>query len=383
LATIVKAAITSGNLTFSSKPVSSDVFIIAVPTPYRHTGSDIPNADMSYVQRAMDSVVPCLKKGSLVILESTSPPKSTEEIIIPSIKKAGFTPGEDVGAAYCPERVIPGRALDELIQNDRVIGAINQHWGEYASDLYRSFVSGRIFITEPTVAEMVKIVENTYRDVNIALANEISVLCEKLSINVWDVIHIANRHPRVHVHSPGPGVGGHCISVDPWFLVDKFPKETPLIHLARKVNDSMPVRVAEKIHILLEDKPNAKITILGLAYKGNVDDARESPAISVIENLRKLNPKFTIAVFDPHVSTKDHPTVGWKEAFQDSDLAVVLTAHDEYKYLEPKLVAPLMRQRIILDCHNILKPELWSLDGFNILTLGTPTFSFQNRVSAL
>jgi UDP-N-acetyl-D-mannosaminuronic acid dehydrogenase len=166
-----------------------------------------------------------------------------------------------------------------LIQNDRVIGAINQHWGEYASDLYRSFVSGRIFITEPTVAEMVKIVENTYRDVNIALANEISVLCEKLSINVWDVIHIANRHPRVHVHSPGPGVGGHCISVDPWFLVDKFPKETPLIHLARKVNDSMPVRVAEKI---LAAKVVKEAHIVG-SYKDGLSKTPEEEVVFIHE----------------------------------------------------------------------------------------------------
>ncbi len=214
LATVVKAAINSGNLTVNLAPAAADVFIIAVPTPYSHHGGAIPSADMSYVTAAVESVLPFLKKGDLVILESTSPAGTTRDLIIPMIEKRGLAPGADVGVAYCPERVIPGQALKELIGNDRVIGAIDQAWGEATRKLYKSFVSGEIFITEPTVAEMVKLLENTYRDVNIALANEVALLCEKLGVNAWDVIRIANRHPRVNVHKPGPGVGGHCISVD-------------------------------------------------------------------------------------------------------------------------------------------------------------------------
>ncbi len=180
-------------------------------------------ADMSYVESALRSILPFLRKNNLIILESTSPPGTTRDLIVPEIEKnTKFIVGKDIGVSYCPERVIPGKALIELVGNDRVVGSISEYWGEETRKLYRSFVSGEIFVTEPTVAEMVKILENTYRDVNIALANEVALLCEKLNINVWDVIKITNRHPRVNVHQPGPGVGGHCISVDPWFLVEQF-----------------------------------------------------------------------------------------------------------------------------------------------------------------
>jgi UDP-N-acetyl-D-mannosaminuronic acid dehydrogenase len=276
--------------------------------------------------------------------------------------------------------VIPGKALKELIQNDRVIGAIDQEWGDVVSRLYRSFVEGKIFITKPTTAEMIKIVENTYRDVNIALANEVAVLCEKLGISAWEVIEIANRHPRVHVHNPGPGVGGHCISVDPWFLVEKFPQDANIIHAARKINDSVPARVVDIIGKIVNGKKKPKIVILGLAYKANVDDARESPAIAVVDILKRKHPDFELVLVDPHVRHKDYATVAVEKAFQGADLAVLLTAHDEFKTLNPAEIGVAMAKRVILDTHNVLRAERWVPAGFEIHTLGTATVSSPSKV---
>lgn len=381
LSTIVKAALSSGNLDLSNKPQAADVFIIAVPTPYNHSDSGIPTADLSYVQGALDSILPLLKKGNLVILESTSPPGTTRKLIIPAIEKRGFKIGDDIGVAYCPERVIPGQALRELIGNDRVIGAITQDWAKQTEKLYRSFVSGSIFLTEPTVAEMVKILENTYRDVNIALANEMAVICEKLNINVWEVINLANRHPRVNVHRPGPGVGGHCIGVDPWFLVELFPNEAGLIHKSRNINDHMPFHVMETIQEILGSKTAPKISILGITYKANVDDIRESPALSIINLLRKNRPDATLAIYDPHVKSKDFPAIGIKETFEGSDLILLLSPHDEYKMLDPNEVGGLMRTRILFDAHAALKSEKWIAAGFSVRVLGVGSQQKEKSVS--
>jgi UDP-N-acetyl-D-mannosaminuronic acid dehydrogenase len=228
---------------------------------------------------------------------------------------------------------------------------------------------------------MAKLVENTYRDVNIAFANEIAVLCEKLRINVWDVIQLANRHPRVNVHKPGPGVGGHCISVDPWFLVEKFPADAGLIRHARQTNDSVPARVVAEIAALLNGKKKAKITILGLAYKANVDDSRESPALSIIDLLRSKHSHIEIAIYDPYVKSKEYPSVGIKEAFQGSDLAVLLTAHDEFKMLDPEEVGALMRTRALFDTHNVLKAERWVPAGFTLKTLGNGAASSTKKAA--
>jgi UDP-N-acetyl-D-mannosaminuronic acid dehydrogenase len=371
LSTVVKAALGSGNLTLASKPASADVFIIAVPTPYREVHGSSPVADMSFVIAAAESILPVLKKGNLVILESTSPPRTTRDLIVPLLEKTGLKVGADIGAAYCPERVIPGQALKELTGNDRVIGAVDQKWGEAAKKLYKAFVSGEIFLTDPTVAEMVKLLENTFRDVNIALANEVALLCEKLGINVWEVIQIANRHPRVNVHKPGPGVGGHCISVDPWFLVEKFPNDAQLIRLARTVNDRMPGIVVDRIAALMKGKTTAKVTIMGLAYKGNVDDDRESPAVAVVRRLKEKFPSWDLAIYEPHVKSREFKTVSLEDAFRGSELAVVLTAHDEFKFLDPQAVAGLMARRMIFDTHNLLKPERWVPAGFDLRVLGT------------
>lgn len=382
LATVVKAAISSGNLVVSETPKPSDVFIIAVPTPYQKGTHQTPLADMSFVKAGLESVLPLLKKGNLVILESTSPAGTTKELVLPMISKAGFVPGDDIGVAYCPERVIPGQALKELIGNDRIVGAINDHWGHVTKQLYKSFVSGEVYITDPTVAEMAKLVENTYRDVNIALANELARVCERLGVSVWDVIQLANRHPRVQVHKPGPGVGGHCISVDPWFLVEKFPEEARLIKTARTINDAVPHHVAGLIASLLPGKERKKIAILGLAYKGNVDDARESPAIEVIKILKNKYAHYILSVHDPFVKTSEFENVSLNEALKDADMALFLTAHDVFRQYDPAQFLKLMKGRVILDTHNMLKAERWLPIGFDVYTLGTGKTGAFNRVSA-
>jgi UDP-N-acetyl-D-mannosaminuronic acid dehydrogenase len=369
---VVKAAIDSKNLTFAAKPVAADVFYIAVPTPYRKK-DDSRSADMTYVASAAESILPVLKKGDLVILESTSPAGTTRDLIAPLIEKKGFRVGPDVGLAYCPERVIPGQSMKELIGNDRVVGAVDEKWAKVTKDLYRSFVTGEIFLTEPTVAEMVKLLENTYRDVNIALANEVAIFCEKLRINAWDVIRLANRHPRVNVHKPGPGVGGHCIGVDPWFLVERFPGDARLIRLARSVNDHMPEYVSDKVAALMRGRESGKVAVLGLAYKGNVDDDRESPAVEVVRLLKSRLPKVELAIYDPHVKSKEFPMTGSDDAFKKADLVLLLTAHDEYKALAPSSVAGAMSRKMIFDTHNILKTEAWTAAGFELHVLGIGT----------
>jgi len=271
LYTLASAAVGSGNLRASKTPEKSDVFMICVPTPLTEKKS----ADMSFVEQAAVSILDFLKKGDLVILESTSPPGTTRDLIAPLISGKGFKVGEDVFLSHCPERVLPGRILKELIENPRIIGGYNEKSAEVTHELYRGIVEGPIFLTDCTTAELAKVMENTYRDVNIALANELGHICESLGVSAWEVIELANRHPRVNLHLPGPGVGGHCISVDPWFIVEKFPEKSDLIHLARITNDAQPEKVVEKVHEIFKNfdrKPS--VALFGVSYKGDVDDIR-------------------------------------------------------------------------------------------------------------
>lgn len=263
LKTVVQAAINSGRLRAEVAPVEADVFIIAVPTPI---GPD-KAADMSYVEAAARAILPRLRPGNLVILESTSPPGTTRDLLAPMFAAAGFTIGQDLFLAHCPERVLPGKILKELIENHRVVGGMTAQCAQRARALYELIVSGELHCTDATTAEMVKVMENTYRDVNIALANELALICEDLDTNVWDVVRLANLHPRVNLHQPGPGVGGHCISVDPWFIVEKTPQLAKLIQLGRTTNDGMPERVVERVMRQLEGVANPKVTVLGVAYR--------------------------------------------------------------------------------------------------------------------
>jgi UDP-N-acetyl-D-mannosaminuronic acid dehydrogenase len=361
---VVRAATQSGNLRAALEPEPCDVFIVAVPTPLNADKT----ADMTYVRRATESIVPHLRRGALVILESTSPPGTCTDLMLPILEMSGLRAGEDFYLAHCPERVLPGRILKELIENDRVIGGFDAASAERARELYASFVEGKIFLTNATTAEMVKLAENTFRDVNIALANEMARLCEGLGIDFWEMARYANRHPRVNIHSAGPGVGGHCISVDPWFLVEKDPAQAKLIHLARTCNDAVPDHVAGVVRQLVAGIESPKIAILGLAYKGNVDDTRESPALHILELLRDAG--LDTAVYDPHVNMETIPQAGLDAALGGADCVVLLTDHAEYRDISPERAAGLMRRPVLYDTRNQLDHDAWRAAGFTVRVLG-------------
>ena len=365
LHTVVKAAIGSGNLRASLRPEKADVFFIAVPTPL--TGDK--HADMHFVTEAAEQLVPHLEKGNLVILESTSPPGTCRDLLKPILERSGLCVGSDLYLAHCPERVLPGKILKELMENDRVIGGYDEVSAQKAREIYASFVEGEIFLTDLTTAEMVKVIENTYRDVNIALANEVALLCEELGIDFGDVARLANRHPRVNVHAAGPGVGGHCISVDPWFLVGQFPATAQLIRLARQRNDGMPAHATRRILALLEGVEDPKVALLGLAFKGNVDDMRESPALEVIHLLREKGVR--LSVHDSFVKNSPIELESLEACIQDADCLVLLTDHSDYKYLNPRQIARQMRKAVLFDTRNILDHKDWRAAGFQVKVLGS------------
>ncbi|WP_312473471.1 nucleotide sugar dehydrogenase [Neobacillus sp.] len=364
----LNAAIDSGNLTVSTTPETADIFIIAVPSPIN---SD-KTADMKYVEAATKSIVPYLEKGNLVILESTVPPRTVEDIMIPILKESGLEIGTELLVSHSPERVIPGRVFEELVNNSRIVGGINEESSEKTRDLYRAFVKGEIFITDATTAEMVKVIENTFRDVNIAFANELARVSENMGVNVWEAIKLANHHPRVNIHLPGPGVGGHCIAVDPWFLVEQDPENAKIIHLARQTNDSMPLYVANKVKAIAEQHQikNPKVAVLGLSFKANIDDMRESPSVEVVHHLNELNLELT--AFDPHIHEKKLPqqSLELEETLKNADIVLILTEHDEFKILDPKQTANLVRSKIVLDTKNCLPRESWVKAGFDLRVLG-------------
>jgi UDP-N-acetyl-D-mannosaminuronic acid dehydrogenase len=304
LAEIVKAQVKRGNLTAARQPEKSDAFVLAVPTPFRHDGTHAP--DISYVESAVHSIAPVIAKGNLIVLESTSPVGTTRHIInvLKNARKDLQMPnpetGEegDVDFAYSPERVIPGSTTKEIITNDRVIGGVTTRSATRARGLYKSFVTGKCHVTDDKTAEMVKLSENAYRDLNIAYANELSVLCDRFGVNVWELIELANCHPRVSILSPGPGVGGHCISVDPWFLVAGAPDIARLIRTVREVNDFKPHYVLRCVEETMMRHPHAHIACLGLSYKPDIDDFRESPALEIALRINAKWPGRVVAV-DP------------------------------------------------------------------------------------
>lgn len=365
LRTIVEAAVKSGNLILRTKPEETDAFIIAVPTPV----TPEKKADLSFVKAAAESIVPVLRPGNLVVLESTCLPGTAENFLTPILARSGMRIGQEVFVAYCPERVLPGKILKEIVENDRVIGGINPESAAKAKELYGAFVEGKLFLTDATTAEMVKLIENTYRDVNIALANELAIVCEELGINAWEVIELANRHPRVSLHNPGPGVGGHCLPVDPWFVVEKFPTQARLIRLSREINDRQPYRVFELVAEMTRNIPGPKVAVLGVTYKGNVDDIRESPATVLIELLKERG--YSVAAHDPYVKEFEHELVSLEEAFRGADCAVAMADHDQYRYLDPNTLGKLMRNRQVLDTRRVLNAAVWRSAGFRVKVLGS------------
>ena len=363
LNTIVTAAVNSGNLTVHTKPVKADVFIIATPTPIYQD----KKADLSFVISATRSIVPVLEKGNLVILESTCPPRTTIDVIAPILASSGLKAGEDLFLAHCPERVLPGNILYELVYNSRIIGGINEKSALTAQKVYEKFVQGKIVITDATSAEMSKLMENTFRDVNIALANELCKIAYDLNLDALEIIKLANMHPRVNLHQPGPGVGGHCLAVDPWFIVEKS-NFARLIGLSREINDSMPEFVINRAMALLSNIKDPVITVLGMTYKGNIDDIRESPAIKIINGLCERG--CTVKIHDPYVKNSAFKIYGLSESLSGSDLLLVLADHKDFKELSPEFSGELVRNRILLDTKNYLSHGDWKKNGFAVEALG-------------
>lgn len=359
-------AVDEGFLTASTTPQEADVFIIAVPSPINPDNT----ANLEYVRQATASIVPYVRKGNLVILESTVPPKTVEHVMLPELIKANLEFGVDLFVAHSPERVIPGRIFEELVNNDRIVGGIDQKSSEMTKELYETFVKGTIHITDATTAELVKVMENTYRDVNIAFANELAKMAEQLDVNIWEAIKFANYHPRVNVHFPGPGVGGHCIAVDPWFLVELGGEKAQIIHMARQTNDSMPSYTAQKTQAILNQNKIAggKVAVLGLAFKGNVDDMRESPSTIVISELQKLG--LEVISYDPHIKENKHATQtqSLEEATKDADIILVLTDHNEFKTLNATAIQTT--SKIVFDTKNCLNRDNWEQAGFQFHLLG-------------
>jgi UDP-N-acetyl-D-mannosaminuronic acid dehydrogenase len=345
---IVHAAVSGGYLRATTQPEPADAFLIAVPTPFK----DGHEPDLDYIESASRSIAPVLKKGDLVILESTSPVGATEQVaawLAAARPDLTFpqTHGEksDIRVAHCPERVLPGHVLRELVQNDRVIGGMTPRCSELAARLYKTFVEGDCVITNARTAEMCKLTENSFRDVNIAFANELSIICDELHINVWELIRLANRHPRVNILQPGPGVGGHCIAVDPWFIVSKTPEQARLIRTAREVNDSKPEWVLNKVRMVIADyllahpdKTARDVTVacFGLAFKPDIDDLRESPALEITHRIVQWHPG-PVWVVEPNIEELPE-SLGSKAQFKPlqealalAQVQVLLVDHKSFK----------------------------------------------------
>jgi len=350
---LVHAAVSEGYLRATTILEPADAFLIAVPTPFLPIGNegDIPKPDLHYIELAANAIFPVLKKGDLVILESTSPVGTTEEMaewLAAARTDLTFpqTHGDeaDIRIAHCPERVLPGHVVRELVENDRVIGGMSTKCSERAIELYKTFVQGACVITNARTAEMAKLTENSCRDVQIAFANELSIICDKLDIDVWELISLANRHPRINILQPGPGVGGHCIAVDPWFIVSKTPEEAQLIHTARKVNNSKPQWVVDKVKMTIADflqsNPNktakdVTIACYGLAFKADIDDLRESPALNITKQLANIHSGRTLGI-EPNIHELPKHIINieltnFELAIKEADIHVVLVDHKEFK----------------------------------------------------
>ncbi len=344
---LVKSAVNSGKLKASTTPSPADIFIIAVPTPFKENHKP----DLSYVESATRAIVPHIKPGNLIILESTSPVGTTDDVVARILNEEGFDTNNDIHVAHCPERVLPGRILIELIQNDRIVGGTSQIATETAASFYEEFVNGEVLRTNAKTAEMSKLTENSFRDVNIAFANELSIICDHEHIDVWELISLANRHPRVDVLQPGPGVGGHCIAVDPWFIIDRAGEKAKLIRAAREVNDSKPQWVIDKVTEKASKFRRPIIACLGLAFKANVDDLRESPAHEIVKALQAKNIA-DLLICEPNIKT--HPEfelTHYNDAIEQADILLILVDHKEFKTIQPTVFI----EKMVVDTRGITK----------------------------
>jgi len=333
---VLERAVNSGMLSATTETPTADAYIVAVPTPFTDTHS----ADLSYIESAADGIAAKLTGGELIILESTSPPGATEHMAARILAARPDLSANDLLVAHCPERVLPGKIMDEMITNDRIIGGLTREAAEAARDLYSAFCKGEFLLTDARTAEMAKLTENSFRDVNIAFANELSIISHKLGIDVWELIELANHHPRVNILQPGPGVGGHCIAVDPWFIVDAAPEQANLIRTARQTNDAKPEWVLGRIEQALEAAgESATVALLGLAFKANIDDLRESPALQIAQRLTERAYSAEILAVEPHVEELPASLQGLSnvtltaldEALERADVIVLLVDHDVFK----------------------------------------------------
>ncbi len=361
---LVKAAVQSGNLVAKDGAEKADVFIISVPTPFKEEKTP----DLKYVQSAVMSIAPHIENGNIIILESTSPIGTTERISKwlqekrPDLRMpvrnyySDHEIAEQVYIAHCPERVLPGHILKELVGNDRIIGGLDKISAQKTKEFYQHFVKGNIYTTDARTAEMSKLVENSYRDVNIAFANELSIICDRLEINVWELIELANHHPRVNILQPGAGVGGHCIAVDPWFIVDATPDMARLIKTAREVNDNKPLYIVDKIKQKAVKIKDPIIACLGLSYKADIDDLRESPALKIVKQIAEANIG-EILVVEPHIECLPHELEGYanvslvdlNSALDKADLVTLLTDHSAFKSLNREL----LNEKILIDTRGV------------------------------
>ncbi|WP_218975440.1 UDP-N-acetyl-D-mannosamine dehydrogenase [Tessaracoccus massiliensis] len=342
LEAFVVSAVNRELLTAQTEPAPADAFIVAVPTPFHADKS----ADLSYIEAATRAIAPHLTGNELLVLESTSPPGATEFMADVVFQERPELKDADLKFAHCPERVLPGRVMTELVENDRIVGGLTPEAAEAAAELYRTFCKGEILLTDAKTAEMAKLVENSFRDVNIAFANELSIICDKLGINVWELIELANHHPRVNILQPGPGVGGHCIAVDPWFIVSAVPDEARLIRSARTINDAKPQWVIDQVKAAAYGLDQPAVALMGLAFKPNIDDLRESPALSIAAQLADEMPTARLLAVEPHIEELPKALAGrsnvaftqTEDAIATADIVVVLVDHDAFKQLDPELL---------------------------------------------
>lgn len=361
---LFKKVVDEKRIKVSKNIEKSDVFIITVPTPLNKENK----ADLSYVIEATKMIKDYIQKGNLVILESTSPPGTTRNIVGNIIDKdTGLKSGKDYYIAYCPERVMLGKIVYELVNNTRIIGGINRKSAEKAKEVYEKFVEGKIYLTTLEIAELVKLAENTYRDVNIAFSNELSLICSDYGVNVWDVIKFANMHPRVNILNPGPSVGGHCIPIDPWFMLENINRKDTLIEKSRNVNNSIPFIISNKILEIIKEYKNPKVTFFGLSYKENVGDIRESPAIAIYNELIKKG--INVSIFDPLIKNTKYKLVSLEDSLINSDLLLLLTAHKIFNNVSLGHVSKLMRNKNIFDTRNFFNKDFVKKYCFKYFTI--------------
>jgi len=337
---LVRAAVAAGTLRAVADPVPAATFLICVPTPITPDHSP----DLRHVEAAAHALVPALRPGCLVVLESTVPPGTLRELVAPIIASSGLVPGRDVFLAHAPERVLPGAVLREVVENERIVGGLTDACTLRCAEFYESFARGTVHRSSAEVAELSKLAENAFRDVNIAFANELANVCARLGLDVWEVIRLANRHPRVQILRPGPGVGGHCIAVDPWFIAAAAPQDTPLIQAARQVNDQRPERVLTQVRHLAARLRRPKVACLGLTYKPDIDDLRESPALHIARALA-ADPELELSLVEPHLQRSpiaEAPLVSLTQALADADILVILVAHRQFRHLRPDHLLHLM-----------------------------------------